>query len=140
MAAMDLYAPEKARISRWLLGVSAILLVGYGTYSLYYYLPSTARAPMFGWRPLGDAFPVSVAFVSSLAVLLAGVAGSWWAINYPRLVDFLRDVEGEMYKVAWPSRQELISSSLVIVVATAILASWVALIDLILLGVRQVLG
>lgn len=137
---MDLYAPEKARISRWLLGVSAILLIGYGTYSLYYFLPSSARAPMFGWRPLGDAFPISIAFVSSFAVLVAGAAGMWWTINYARLVDFLRDVEGEMHKVAWPSKQELISSSLVIVVATGILASWVALVDLILLGVRQVIG
>lgn len=137
MAALDLYAPGRARISRWVLGISGMLLLAYGAYSLYYALPQAARAPIGGWRPLGDAFPVSWALIGAIVALLAGAGGAWWLVNYKRLVDFLHDVEVEMGKVSWASRKEVVSNSIVVIVATTILAGWVFIADVTLAAIRQ---
>lgn len=49
-------------------------------------------------------------------VLLA--VGSWLIyrlVNYPQFADFLISVEAEMNKVSWPSKAELIGSSMVVI-------------------------
>jgi len=46
-------------------------------------------------------------------------AGAWFAyrlVNLPRFADFLIAVEAEMAKVSWPTRSELIRSSVVVIV------------------------
>jgi preprotein translocase subunit SecE len=54
------------------------------------------------------------------AVPLAIVAvGGWFVyrlVNLPRFADFLIGVEAEMTKVSWPTRSELIRSSIVVIV------------------------
>ena len=43
-------------------------------------------------------------------------------VNYPQFSDFLIAVEAEMTKVSWPSRTELIRSSLVVIILMFFLA------------------
>jgi preprotein translocase subunit SecE len=49
-------------------------------------------------------------------VLLAG----WWLsfrlVNMPRFADFLISVEAEMSKVSWPTRSDLVKTSIVVMV------------------------
>ena len=56
-------------------------------------------------------------------LLLAG----WWAayriVNVPAFADFLIAVEAEMNKVSWPTRAELIRSSIVVLVTMFALAA-----------------
>ena len=60
---------------------------------------------------------------------------------YERLVDFLREVKTELSKVSWPSRNELIGSTTVVIVITLILAAFTGVIDFILaIIVSRVLG
>jgi len=53
--------------------------------------------------------------------------------NAPRerrgLAKFFRDVRAEMGKVSWPSRKDLVQSTLVVLVAVAIAATYVGVID-----------
>ncbi len=44
---------------------------------------------------------------------------------------FLREVRNEMTKVTWPPRQELIQATMVVLVAIAIAASYIGLLDLV---------
>ncbi len=47
-----------------------------------------------------------------------GLVGGWLAfrlVNLPSFADFLIAVEAEMNKVSWPTRAELIRSSLVVI-------------------------
>lgn len=140
MAAFELYAPQKGRIARWIIGVSGALLVAYGAYTLFYSLPEATRRPLVGWQPLGSAYPVTASFFISLLALGAGGFGMWWVINYARFVDFLHDCEIEMGKVSWASRDEIVSSSIVVVIATIILAGWVYSMDLVMIAVRSLFG
>ncbi len=51
---------------------------------------------------------------------------------YERTVDFLREVKTELSKVSWPSRNELIGSTTVVIIITLILAAFTGVIDFIL--------
>lgn len=49
-----------------------------------------------------------------------------------RLQDFLKDVQGEMKKVSWPSRKDTIASTAVVIVTVILIALFLGLIDLVL--------
>lgn len=55
-------------------------------------------------------------------VLLAGLWISYRVVMLPRFADFLIAVEAEMNKVSWPSRPELVRSSLVVIFVIFVLA------------------
>jgi preprotein translocase subunit SecE len=48
-----------------------------------------------------------------------------------RLPRFLREVRVEMSKVTWPARPELIQATIVVIIAVAIAAAYIGLLDLI---------
>ncbi|MEK6728122.1 MAG: preprotein translocase subunit SecE [Candidatus Omnitrophota bacterium] len=47
-------------------------------------------------------------------------------------VNFVKEVKTELGKVAWSTRQELMSSTMVVISVTAIMAVFVGVIDIIL--------
>ena len=49
-----------------------------------------------------------------------------------RLGVFFREVREEMGRVSWPTRDELLGSAVVVFVGVAVLASYLAVVDLIL--------
>jgi len=64
----------------------------------------------------------NVALVLSAVLLVGGVWISFRIVNMPRFADFLIAVEAEMNKVSWPSKAELIRSSLVVIFVLFFLA------------------
>lgn len=76
-------------------------------------------------------------------LLLVGLWLAYRIVNVPRFADFLISVEAEMAKVSWPTRGELIRSSLVVLVTIAVLGVVLWFYDtfwrilLMLLGVWQ---
>ena len=55
-------------------------------------------------------------------LLLLGTWFSFRLVHLPRFADFLIAVEAELNKVSWPSQQELIKSSIVVIVVIFLLA------------------
>jgi len=47
-------------------------------------------------------------------------------------VNFFKEVKVELGKVAWSSRRELIDSTIIVIVITAIMAVFIGLIDILL--------
>ncbi|RKY37140.1 MAG: preprotein translocase subunit SecE [Candidatus Omnitrophota bacterium] len=47
-----------------------------------------------------------------------------------KIKNFILNVKAEMLKVSWPSKDELLNSTSVIIVATLLLGTFVGLIDL----------
>lgn len=76
-------------------------------------------------------------------VLVVGLWLSYRVVNLPRFADFLIAVEAEMNKVSWPSRSELIRSSMVVMITMFGLAGTLYAYDLLwqflltMLGVLQ---
>ena len=52
-----------------------------------------------------------------------------------KLRDFLQEVAAELKKSAWPTRKELIDSTMVVIVTVVILGVFVALADVIFLRI-----
>lgn len=46
------------------------------------------------------------------------------------IVKFLREVKGELAKVTWPSREELVQSTIVVLIAVVVAGVYIALFDL----------
>ena len=65
--------------------------------------------------PESALFFPGVEYVAPGVLLLIGSWITYRAVNVPRFADFLISVEAEMNKVSWPSRTELIRSSLVVI-------------------------
>ncbi|MFH1202177.1 MAG: preprotein translocase subunit SecE [Candidatus Omnitrophota bacterium] len=51
---------------------------------------------------------------------------------FGKLINFFKEVKVELTKVSWSTRQELIGASSVVVVATAVLAVFIGLVDIVL--------
>jgi preprotein translocase subunit SecE len=61
-------------------------------------------------------------YLVPLGVLAVGLWASYRVVNYARFADFLIAVEAEMNKVSWPSRTELVRSSVVVILVIFSLA------------------
>ncbi len=72
------------------------------------------------WR---TAFGDSGRFAVPVVVMVMGVWASFRVVNFPKFADFLIAVEGEMNKVSWPRRDELIRSSVVVIAVIVLLAA-----------------
>jgi preprotein translocase subunit SecE len=71
-----------------------------------------------GWRlyvTFGPSMSVALAYGLAGGLVVAGLWVSFRVVNMPRFADFLIAVEAEMNKVSWPSRTELIRSSMVVI-------------------------
>ena len=47
---------------------------------------------------------------------------------------FLREVRGEVRKVTWPGREEVIGSTLVVIISVGLMSVFLGLVDLVLRG------
>lgn len=101
---------------------------------------------MAAWRMYDtDPFGLSEWFQGSQfvipgLVLLAGFWVGYRVVNMPRFADFLIAVEAEMNKVSWPSRQELLRSSLVVIFVIFVLAAILFGYDIVWRFIFQFLG
>ncbi len=111
-----LYKRTQGRIARQATFGAIALAVLLGCWQLSYYVFDTAGA--------------AVKYGIPGVLLLLG----WWLtfrlVNWPRFADFLIAVEAEMNKVTWPSRQELIRASIVVLVTIFLLAAVLFLYDM----------
>jgi preprotein translocase subunit SecE len=89
-----------------------------------------------------DGYLQSVYLAYGIPLLLFVLLGwvSFWFVNRPRSADFLIATEGEMKKVSWSSRKEVIGSTKVVIVTTFILAALLFLVDFVFATMFKVMG
>jgi preprotein translocase subunit SecE len=68
-------------------------------------------------------YGVPVLLLMALGVLM------FWIVNRPRSADFLIATEGEMKKVSWSSRKEIVGSTKVVIIATFMMAGALYAVD-----------
>ncbi|HEX4146697.1 MAG TPA: preprotein translocase subunit SecE [Pirellulales bacterium] len=114
---LGIYKRSQGRVTRQVTFGASWLLIAVGAWRLGDILQ---KAPGSG-SDVGGGLPVSV--VVPVAV---GLIGGWIAyrlVNLPSFADFLIAVEAEMNKVSWPTRSELIRSSIVVIFSILFLAA-----------------
>lgn len=108
---VGIYKRSQGRITRQVTWSALAAGTGLGFWRL-----SQTMVDQWSWgRAVGLAIPT-----------ILTVVGCWIAyrlVNYPRFADFLIAVEAEMNKVSWPTRGELVRSSLVVLVSILVLAT-----------------
>jgi preprotein translocase subunit SecE len=103
---VGLYKPSQGRITRQVTCAVLWTVIGLASLRLYQVLNGADV-----WR-----------YIGSLSLLVVGFWASYRAVNFPRFADFLIAVEAEMNKVSWPSKGELIRSSMVVIFVIFMLA------------------
>jgi preprotein translocase subunit SecE len=78
---------------------------------------------MNGWIVL----LVIVAVLGGIAFWL--VRSGWWA----KAVEFLNEVRSELKKVSYPTREEIIATTIVVIVTSAVFAVYLWLTDLLII-------
>jgi len=73
-------------------------------------------------------------------LLAIGIWIGYRTVNYPRFADFLIAVEAEMNKVMWPSQDELVRSSLVVIVLLLSFAGLMYVFDMVWVGLFWLMG
>ena len=81
--------------------------------------------------------------LQNLKTIIWSVFGAIFLIvvikNYSKIVKFLLEVKAELSKVSWSSRQELVASTIVVIVVTAIMALFIGVVDLALSKILSLL-
>jgi preprotein translocase subunit SecE len=134
-----IYKQTQGRIARQLTFLALAIGVSLAAYQLWLLMKVTSLP---AWVPRGAMIESWLALDVSLPILLL-VVGLWLsyrAVCIPRFADFLIAVEAEMNKVSWPTRDELIRSSVVVIVIILILSVLLSTYDLVWYVLFQFLG
>jgi len=116
------YKPEQGKATRVGTFIGSALLIAWGAYFLYQQL--TVFQGDEGWRLL-VTFGIPIAF----AVVVGAVA--WYFVfGHRGTGDFMIATEGEMKKVSWSSKREVIGSTKVVILFTALLALYLFVVDM----------
>lgn len=122
---VGLYKRNQGRIARQVTFAAVATLVALGAWQLSVY-----------WQDQSPAFRYAVPSV----LFVVGMWLSYRIVNIASFADFLIAVEGEMAKVSWPNRTELIRSSIVVIVTIILLAAVLFAYDLIWRALLRALG
>lgn len=111
MFSNNVYKSSQGRIVRQVTALAIWVIVAMASWSLY----KTLRANLAPGSPLTPGIPA--------AMLAIGLWFGYRVVNWPKFGDFLIAVEAEMNKVTWPSKDELVRASVVVIVTIFFLAT-----------------
>ena len=112
-----IYKNGQGKYTRLYSAFGAALVVGLGCWRLYLVLEG---------NDLGDWISTMV----PVAVFLAGALLIYWLINKPTIADFMISAEGEMKKVSWSSRGEIMVSTVIVIAVVVLMAALIGFTDL----------
>ncbi|MFC1633792.1 preprotein translocase subunit SecE [Planctomycetota bacterium] len=118
----DIYKRGQGKYSRLCSAFAAAVIVGLGCLRLFQKLEATSWG-LSNKASLWIATMVPVGLFVVLAFLI------FWLVNKPSIADFLIAAEGEMKKVSWSSRQEIMVSTSIVIVVVVVMAALLGTTD-----------
>ncbi len=122
-----IYKRSQGKYTRVTTAVGVMVLVAWGCVAL---------AEKLG----GYGVDTYLRFGIPLAVLVGFGFIMFWLVNRPKTADFLIATEGEMKKVSWSSKKEVIGSTKVVIVTTFIMAALLFLVDFVFAKMFKLMG
>ena len=116
----DIYKPSQGFHTRVWSGVAYGVMVCWFAYFLYHKLELLGVSEWVKYVQIGVAVGVIIGF---------GLLGYWALALNRKLCDFLIATEGEMKKVNWTSRKEIIGSTKVVIFVMVVLAVILFVVD-----------
>jgi preprotein translocase subunit SecE len=146
------YKPEQGRYVRMAAFWSLFAFWSYGCYRLQF----TLQGWFAGWFPAPRFHPgfgegdfvqlplvggINLATIVTLVVFAVGVYLIHRILNRPKVADLLIETETELRKVTWPSRDETLTASVVVIATVVILVAYLWVADLGLAFItRRIMG
>lgn len=112
---LEIYKRGQGKNTRLGTGLGLFAILGIGCVVLYQQLA-------------GQSILVQTLIPAGLCAVFSGLI--FWLMNKPSVADFLIAAEGEIKKVSWSSRQEIMVSTMVVIVVVILMALGLAIIDL----------
>ena len=125
MSMFKIYKVTQGRYTRSLTFAGVMLIAVAGAYVLRRQLYAVTPYMQYG--------------IPSLVVVLVGLL-SFWMVNRPGSADFLIATEGEMKKVAWSGKKEVIGSTKVVIVTTVMIALLLFGVDILFGAIFRIIG
>ena len=116
---MSVYKRGQGKYTRLISALGGAVIVAIGCLQLYRTLDA---ADISLWVET----MVPVGLFIALSVLMM------WMVNNPSIADFMISAEGEMKKVNWSTRQEVVASTVVVISVVIILAALLGVSDFVL--------
>lgn len=116
---MSVYKRGQGKYTRMVSALGGAVIVAIGCLQLYRTLDA---ADISLWVET----MVPVGLFIALSVLMM------WMVNNPSIADFMISAEGEMKKVNWSTRQEVVASTVVVISVVIILAVLLGVSDFVL--------
>jgi preprotein translocase subunit SecE len=110
----DIYKRGQGKYTRLWSAFAVAVIAALGCLRLYRKLEAAS------WVSPKATLWIATMVPAGLFVILALVI--FWLVNKPSVVDFMVAAEGEMKKVSWSSRQEIIVSTFIVIVVVIIMA------------------
>lgn len=125
-----IYKEGQGKWARGLLAFIVALTAIFAVASLHEALPASSepwRVPVLNWS-------FDYRWLLEAPLLVGSVFLGVWLFNRPTTADFLIETENELKnKVTWPSREEEINASLVVIVTVLIMLVFIFCVDSFLL-------
>ena len=131
----ETYKPTQGLKVRKTTGAVIFLTALVAAWQLYHFLDQ-----LEWWTWLQGITVIRPQYVFPVILVAVGLWLAWRIVNIPSFADFLIKVEGELAKVTWPSRQQLIRASLVVIVLMFLFAIMLFTFDLFWNSLFHMLG
>ncbi len=120
--ALAIYKRSQGTYTRLCSAFGAALIFGIGCWKLFEHLEASdfglgSRAELW----LATLVPFGLFSIFGLTI--------FWLVNKPGVADFMISAEGELKKVSWSSRQEVVVSTFIVIVVVAVLACLLGGVD-----------
>jgi len=120
--AMGIYKKGQGYYTRLCTAIAYALVVAMGAWWLQ---------KQFDGMDLGFPDVYARACAAIVVIVVFGLVGYWIIGRKPRTVDFLVATEGEMKKVNWSTRREVVGSTFIVIVISAFIALLCKVFDLV---------
>ncbi len=117
----EIYKSGQGKYTRLCTGLGSGFMLGLGCYSLYSVLEILVEGNSKSGAWLQAGIPAAIFVVLGLLIFKL--------VNTPKFADFMIQTEGEMKKVSWSSRKEIITSTKVVIITVFLMAAFLAIID-----------
>ena len=113
---LKIYKKGQGKYSRLWTAIALLLIVAIGCWRLHLKLQAQ------------DNVWLETLVPAAICAVFAGII--YWLSNLPSVADFLIAAEGEIKKVSWSTRKEIVTSTMVVISVVAILATGIGTVDL----------
>ena len=129
----DIYKRGQGKYTRLSSAFAGAIIVGLGCLRLFRKL----EAASWGLSNKATLW-IATMVPAGLFVILALLV--FWLVNKASVADFMIAAEGEMKKVSWSSRNEIIGSTKVVIMFTVLLALTLFIVDLLFQALFSSIG